>query len=156
VWAHRNRIRVGRDPRGSLNLTPGFTQHHPKSDHVSESSVQTLLDLQHLGHACCPGQPVPCLLSSGEEHASALEGCVASPKVSVGQETLSLTLRQLSQLTGVNRGLLPLNPPNWGHPSEKQAVFWERERLRRHWQQQRAAEATVGVPAVPPPIRASQ
>jgi len=35
--------------KGSLKLTPGFTQDCPKTTPMSESTVQTLFQLQQLG-----------------------------------------------------------------------------------------------------------
>jgi len=39
----------GRDPQGSLSPTPGPPQHHPKSNPMSESAVETLHELRQLG-----------------------------------------------------------------------------------------------------------
>jgi len=50
---------VGRHPKGSLSPTPGSTEDHPKSYHMTESIVQTLLEIQQAQyHDHCPGEPV--------------------------------------------------------------------------------------------------
>jgi len=45
--SHRT-SQLGRDIQGSLSPNPGPTQHHPKSNPTSESTVQILLELQQL------------------------------------------------------------------------------------------------------------
>lgn len=48
VYKEPQNIRVGRDPHISSSPTPGSIQDHPKTNQMSESVVQTLLELQQL------------------------------------------------------------------------------------------------------------